>query len=260
MIPRKVTLLLLFTSPLLLAKIDLPYASDFEHREGSADEALLLKDWAATDTAVVVTDDVAKSGTQSVRIPRADPENILSLRFDPSDSAILFADYYMQLTASVLPELPVFTAPETTALITVQPFDSELGEWVFLDGDGLGSGVWFAAGDAVPLDADDRTGWHHFTLRFDLNSGSWDVYVDEILLAINLGFAEALTVGSEAINIYGSRQGVAYLDNFSLAAHNPLFDDKDLDGIDDAFETEHGLDSSVDDRDLDPDLDGLTNL
>ena len=257
--PQYLTLPILIISS-LFAEISVIYTSDFEAPEGFADGASLSGDWTTTDNTVVITDETAQSGTQSVRIPPADPENILSLHFTPSADTILFADYYMQLTASVLPEMPSFTKPETTALIAVQPSDSGSGEWVFLNGDGSGGGVWFTAGDTVPLDEAGRTGWHRFTLRFNLTLNVWDVYIDGNLLAINLGFFEALTDGSEAINIYGSRQGVAYLDNFSLSAYNPLFDDTDLDGIDDAFETAHGLDDSVNDRNLDPDLDGLSNI
>ena len=240
----------------LSAQVSVPYASDFEDHQGFVDETPLAGDWAATNNSVVVTDDEAQSGTQSIRIPFAGPENFLSLSFDASGSAVLFADYYMQLTASVVPELPSLTRPETTALFAVQPVEPGLGEWLFLDGDGLGSGLWFTAGDLVPLDDSDRTDWHRITLRFDLASNVWDAYIDENLLAINLGFVEALTIGSEAINIYGSQEGVAYLDTFRLAAENPLCDDADLDGIEDAFD----LDSTVDDRDLDPDKDGLTNI
>ena len=245
----------------LNAKVSLPYITDFENQEGFADEAPLAGDWATTDASIVTADDVAKSGTQSVRITSADPENIISLAFNPSVNTILFVDYYMQLTASRLPTLSSFeTTPESTAIIAVQPYLTDSGEWVFLDGDGAGRGKWFTAGETMLLDASNRTDWHRITLRFDLTSNLWDVYIDENLLAVNLGFVEALAVNSESINIYGNSAGVAYMDTFSLAATNPLFTDTDLDGIPDTFESDSGLDPTINDRDLDPDLDGLTNI
>ena len=100
---QQVTLLILSLSS-LFAEISIPYTSDFEAPEGFTNEAPLSGDWTTTDNTIVITDEVAQSGTQSVRISLADPENILSLRFDPSANTILFADYYMQLTASVLPD------------------------------------------------------------------------------------------------------------------------------------------------------------
>jgi hypothetical protein len=252
------TLILVFSQ--LNAQVSLPHSSDFEAQEGFTDEAPLSGDWEAIGTAAVITDDAAYSGTQSVRITSANPGNIISLRFDPAGNNILFADYYMQLTASALPSLPSITAPETTAILAVQPYLTDSGEWVFLDGDGSGSGVWCTAGATMLLDGSDRTGWHRVTLRFNLTSNLWDAYIDGNLLAVDLGFVEALLAGSEAINIYGNSSGVAYMDMFSLTASNPLFTDADLDGIDDAFEALHGLDSSIDDRGLDPDADGLSNV
>ena len=62
----------------------------------------LIDDWTTTNNSGVMTDDSA----QSVRITSAIPENILSLRFDPQGSSVLFADYYMQFTVSVLSNSP----------------------------------------------------------------------------------------------------------------------------------------------------------
>ena len=242
------------------SQVSLPYATDFESSEGFVDGTSLSGDWTTTDLSVVITKDLAHSGSQSIQITSANPENIISLSFDPSDNSVLFADYYMQITASDLPDLPSFPAPETTVIVTVQPYVSEFGEWVFLDGDGAGSGTWFSVGKTVPLDDSGRTGWHRITLRLNLSSNSLDAYIDGDLLAVNLGFVEALLVGSEAINIYGSSKGVAYMDLFSLVTYNPLFVDDDLDGIPNAFEASYGLSHSIDDRHLDSDLDGLTNI
>jgi len=57
------------------------------------------------------------------------------------------------------------------------------------------------------------------------------------------------------------RAGVAsVLDDFLIGFENPLFPDADLDGMDDGWETAHGLAPAVDDRAGDPDGDGLTNI
>ena len=250
------------SAPNIIAEmvVSIPYETDFEAGEGYAIDNPLSGDWLSTDSSIVVTDEVAYSGTQSVQITSAAPENIISLRFDPSGNSILFLDYYMQFTASVLPELPAFTSPKTTAILAVQPYLSDSGEWMFLDGDGTGSGDWLNAGDLMALDSSSRTDWHRITLRFNLSQNTWDAYIDGNLHAIDLGFVEAMSVGSEAINIYGNSTGLAYIDKFSLTATNPLFADADLDGIDDDYETEHGLDSNIDDRFSDLDADGLTNV
>ena len=237
------------------AQVLLPYTTGFE-----SDEATLSEDWSTTDTSIVVTTDKSYLGAQSILIPSTNIENIVSLGFDPSGNTILFVDYYMQLATSLLPSLPALTTPETTFLVAVRDRGFGLGEWAFLDGDGLGSGTWLYAGYTASLDESYHTGWHRITLRLNLISNAWDAYIDGTLLATDLGFVEPFSVGSEAINIYGSSTGPSYVDNFSLSAVNPLFTDEDLDGMDDAFEALYGLDSSIDDRDLDPDSDGFTNL
>ncbi len=250
----------LFLYGTCLANAQSLYQTDFEAHEGFVNEAPLSGSWSATDSSVVIADDESYLGAQSVFIPSANIENVVSLRFDPSGNTILFVDYYMQLTASLLPNLPALTTPETTALVAVHNYQFGVGEWAFLDGDGLGSGTWFHAGYRVPVDESYRTGWHRITLRLNLILNTWDAYIDGTLLATDLGFVEPFSAGSEAINIYGSSTGPSYLDNFSLSAVNPLFTDEDSDGLDDSFESLYGLDSSIDDRNLDPDSDGFTNV
>ena len=258
----KINFILIFMAFCLkaTAQISLPYNSDFENTQAFFNETPLSGDWATTDTSVVITDDIAQSGSQSVRIPAATPENIVSLGFDPSGNSILFLDYHAKLTTSDLPELPLLTTPETTAMLTVRSYGTGFGEWVFLDGNGTGSGNWYASGNPLGLDTAGQTSWQQITLRLNLQSNLWDVYINGKLSAFDLGFAEAPTSGSEAINLFGNTSGATYLDNLSLLATNPLFTDLDQDGIEDAFENAYGLNASINDRYLDADADGLTNI
>ncbi len=252
--------LILFLIGKAYAQVSLPYNSDFEWEEGFTTGVPLENNWYTTSDFIVITDEKSYSGSQSVRIPSNTPENILSFDFNLPNEPVLFVDYYINLVASTLSELPSLIAPETTFLLTVQPYGSGQGRWAFLDGDGNGGGTWFSAGDILLLDQSDQTGWHRITLRFNLVADSWDLYIDGKLLAVDLGFAKALSPNSTAINIYGTNSGTAYLDAFSLTTSNPLFQDADSDGISDDYETFYKLDSSTNDRDLDPDLDGLTNI
>lgn len=253
-------LLASFMASKAYAQVSLPHDSSFSVEEGFVDEVALPIPWGATGSVIVTADDVAHSGSQSVRIPAATPEHVLSLSFDPSGSTVVFIDYYVQLGVSPLPTLPLLTTPETTAMLALQSGGANVGEWAFLDGDALGGGQWFRSGAELSLDALGRSGWQHITLRLDLFSSLWDVYVNEQLLAANLGFVESLQVGSEAINIYGNSSTTSYLDTFEVSAVNPLFTDHDSDGIDDMYESENGLSILADDRDLDLDGDGLSNL
>lgn len=243
----------------LSAQVALPYVTDFSPVQGYSDEGVLSTPWATTSNTIVTANDVAHEDQLSVRVPSASPEHVVSLSFDSQSSSIVFIDYYMQFTASSVPVLPLLTTPETTAVLALRPYGSGFGEWVVLDGDGLGSGVWKLIGDIVGLDENSLSSWHHITFRMDLSSNEWDVYVDELLYGANIGFAEGLT-SSEAINLYGNSSGVAYLDSVSISLSNPLFTDVDVDGIEDTYELSNGMDIGIDDRNLDLDLDGITNI
>ena len=249
----------LFVASISYAQGSLIYSADFEAADFVADTPL-GNGWRTTSDSIVITNEEFHLGSQSVRIPFNTPENIVSLGFSLPSQSILFVDYYMQFFASELPVLPLLTEPETTFFLTVQSYDSGQGRWVFLDGDSDGGGTWFSAGDTFVLDPSNRTGWHRITLRFNLILNSWDLYIDGKLLAVDLGFVDALSPDSPVINIYGSSSGTAYLDTFSIMTSNPLFKDADLDGMDDAFEALYGLNSSIDDRNQDPDNDGFTNV
>lgn len=72
------------------AQSNIIHTSDFEEQETSLPDG-----WSATADTVVITNDVSYSGTQSVRTPNADPENIVGLSFNPSVNSVLFADYYV---------------------------------------------------------------------------------------------------------------------------------------------------------------------
>ncbi|MFQ3224103.1 MAG: hypothetical protein ACI8Z5_000346 [Lentimonas sp.] len=43
-----------------------------------------------TDDSIVTADDVSHSDAQSIRIPAATPEHVLSLSFDPGVSPVVF--------------------------------------------------------------------------------------------------------------------------------------------------------------------------
>ncbi len=248
------------------AQVALPYSSDFEVDDGFVLNTPLGSNWLANGDFIAVTNERSHLGSQSIRISRnvpenvlSLPENVLSLPVNLMNESILFLDYHIQFVASELPDLLLSTTLGATSLLMLESYGTG-ARWMFLDGDGLGSGVWFSAGETILLDELTPNRWHRITLRLDLISKTWDVYIDEILLAADIGFAEAPLTNSDTISIYGSSAGDSYVDTFSIKASNPLFPDVDLDGIDDRDELDYGLDSSIDDRDLDPDDDGVTNI
>ena len=55
------------------SQVSLPYSSDFENEEGFVSGTFLPSDWTATKTLLVVANDAAQFGSQSIRITRAKP-------------------------------------------------------------------------------------------------------------------------------------------------------------------------------------------
>lgn len=244
----------------LSAQVTLPYTTDFESGNGFTIGQPVLAPWSGSDAAIIVTDSEAHAGSQSLLLPSADPEYLLSLDFDPGLNTIVFTDYYLKLQAGAAPSLPLQTIPETTAVLSLADVGHGFGEWMLLDGDGLGSGKWRPAGRLVPLDGNGYTDWIRITVRLDLAASTWDAYVNGKMIAANLGFVEPYSANMESILLLGDTESPTFLDSFRLSGDNPLFVDLDRDGMEDSFELAHGLNHELDDRNSDPDGDGIANI
>lgn len=263
-ISRSTALLISLTSLIgntsLKGQVSLDYSTDFETGEGYILNAPLSGDWTTDSSSITISDESVYSNFQAVKIPASDPEYMLSLGFDPLSATVVYVDYYAKMTASSPQSLPLLTIPETSVALGLTSFEASNGGWILLNGDGQGDGQWIAAGDLASLDGNSLSDWHRVTLRLNLVSNQWDAYVDGSLVAVDLGFAEAMTVSSEALLLYGNATGLTFIDKFSLRTTNPLFIDSDGDGMSDVFENANGLNPSADDRDLDADSDGLSNI
>jgi len=131
-----------------------------------------------------------------------------------------------------------------------------------LHGDGQDGGDWVQLPLSFPHDA--LTGvsadWIRLTLRTDYTRQSWDLYLNESPLRFDLGFAGEAASPFQYFALRGHPQSATLLDHFRLGAQNPLFEDSSGDGIPDAWLLAYGLDIHINQRDLDPDKDGLSNL
>ena len=246
------------------------YFSNFENISDTSE----LPEWSSTGNSASITNENSYPSNQpgkSIFIPPAEPEHIVSLFLDRSDGTtivpdnvdVLFVDYYMQFTASTPPDLPALTDPVTTALVTVQPVQSDdsnskRGEWVFSNGKDKNKAndndSWLHSGKTIELDESNRTAWYRITIRLNLKEGLFDVFIDGKLTATNLRFLEDVSSGLEAINIYGNRVGATYLDDLSLTTSNPLLADSNL-NVDNSFEKSYNIDG----QGIDSKSDGLTD-
>ncbi len=133
--------------------------------------------------------------------------------------------------------------------------------WIF-NGNGQGGGLWLET--PVRLPVDPRTGrclqWHRLTLRTDPKRQVWDLWLDTHWAAASMGFQDPHTPGETSYIFMGDRRGLFSLDELLITPMNPLIPDADADGLGDALEQSLGLDQTSDDREQDPDGDGLTQL
>lgn len=135
----------------------------------------------------------------------------------------------------------------------------DMGEVWVVDGDEQGGGSSLKVGEFT-LSGTIASSWLNVVVRQDYVAGTWDVYLDGALAAINLGHTTTAPSAPGAFLLRGDDGADVYMDEFQLLAVNPLGTDNDNDGMLDAWETANGLSTSLDDRALDPDNDAYSNI
>ena len=202
-----------------------------------------------------------------VEVVDVDPAyNLQSLLLTGSGAFTLTADD--QLAAQVrwvdFYVKPVFVAEGdlTTSVSSLQSAVSAfvqsggVGQVYVINGDGLGSGAWVSAEKPLTLTGSVSQDWVRLTYRLDYAGKRWDLFVDDQLALIDLGFLDDGFTSLEAFAIKGDSSTATAFDYFYAGAENPVFVDADNDGINDVFD----LNTALNDRDADPDGDSLTNI
>lgn len=149
----------------------------------------------------------------------------------------------------------VFSTPAAqVALVGTAPA-AEL--WIF---DGA-TRVWRSTGKAVTIDATGRTTeWIRLTTREDYATKTWDLYLNGKMVVADTTFADTSAASLTDFSVNGHATVASAFDEFYAGAENPLFADTNHDGLDDAWETAHGLSLNDDNRYGDPDGDGKNNV
>jgi hypothetical protein len=240
----------------------LPYSADFETSEGymvgSLDRQL---GWTVTSGNAQVTNSAASYGTQSVILnPGATPAQV-EQEFGPGSTnpPIVFVDLFAKPVAGSDPTTGTLIDVDVAQIAFIQ--NGVAGQFVVLDGDEAGAGNWRTLSPAVTLDGNHTaTDWQRITLRINYPEKTWDAYVGGNLVAHDLHFRVGTATYLTLFSVKGHAAASARLDDLYVGATNPLFEDANNDGIPDAWETAHGLSLQVNNRDADPDNDGLTNF
>ncbi|MEM9399524.1 MAG: carbohydrate-binding protein [Verrucomicrobiota bacterium] len=235
----------------------MPYQTDFESSDGYASGDLNEQNsWLSQGAAVNDVD--VYSGTQAIQLAPANPESYLAIDIDSTNLAnVIYVDFFIRAAARNASITTVTSLPSAVSMGWIQ--EGTEAELYVLDGDGAGEGIWTASGWRVPLTGQVTTDWHRITLRVDYNTGTWDLYGDNEPVLFNISFSDLSAVLTQ-FNLFGDTDSVTALDLLSVGEQHPLFLDADNDGMDDAYELMNGLDTTLNDRDLDLDGDGLLNI
>ncbi|MDD2762467.1 MAG: Ig-like domain-containing protein [Opitutaceae bacterium] len=239
----------------------LPYTADFEASEGYTAGPLNEQlGWNVDQGDAGVTAEAAFSGAHSVVLSPGTPLAKIAQTFAPlAGQEIVFVDFFAKPVADA--DLSAATTFEVESSRTVLVRTGPGGElWAF-NGDGQGGGQWQATGFVAPLGRDGQAQhWIRLTLRLDFVHQTWDLSANGALVAADLAFRDRTRTALTAFAVQGHAAAATRLDYLCAATENPLFADADQDGLDDAWESAHGLDPAVNDRDGDLDGDGLSNL
>jgi hypothetical protein len=239
----------------------IPFATDFEAAEGyAAGSVATMTPWRIIQGAAEVSVADAASGTQAVVVePTPAPSQIWMDINPPAGSPVTFVDFYAKLVADPSQGSASIFATETAHFALQQRGD--IGEIMVFDGDGESGHGWVDTGASVPLDRLHRAAnWHRFTIRQDYSTGTWDLYLDSGMVIADVRTADNSATYLRSFSVQGHQSVATWLDNFYAGPTNPLLPDADFDGMDDRWEVAHGLDPTLNDRNLDPDQDGLTNI
>jgi chitodextrinase len=238
----------------------LPYTTDFEASEGytlgSVNGQL---GWAVTNGTATVVDSTAASGTQSVALQAGLAAAQVNQEFGsgPSNPPIVFVDFMARPVSGADPSTSTMFDVDAARVAFVQ--NGAIGQMQVLNGDGAGAGVWQPVGPALPLNTSGlATSWHRFTLRLNYGAQTWDFYVDGMMVAYDLTFRLSSASYLAFFTATGQAATTGNFDDFYAGAVNPLFADVNNDGIDDAWETQHGLSLTTSDRYLSPSGNGQT--
>jgi len=236
-----------------------PFLANFEPAEGYQPGPLNgQQGWIVDGLASIATSSVY-AGQQAVAVAPATPPALLVRAFVNSDPSVTFVDLFAQPAAANAASGGVFF--ETDAAQVALTGTSPAGILQVFSGDGAGGGTWLPTGEGPTLDASGRaTDWLRLTTRADYAGKTWDLYLNGRMIAANLGFTNNTQPALTNLGLSGHATLATGFDDLLVGFENPLFADADHDGMDDAWETAHGLNPALNDRDGDLDQDGLSNL
>jgi hypothetical protein len=240
----------------------LPYTTDFETTEGYTTGTLNnQRGWSVTAGSAQITASGAFSGSQLVVLNSGATAAQIDQEFGPTGTnpSPVFIDFYAKPVAGT--DTTTGTLFDVDAARLAFVLNGASGQLLALDGDGLGAGSWRPLTPAIPLSIGNvATAWQRLTVRLNYTAKTYDFYLNGAMIAADLKFRLSGAAYVSWFSVKGATAASASLDDLYAGPTNPLFADVNNNGIDDTWETAHGLSLSTDSRNADLDGDGLTNL
>ncbi len=207
---------------------------------------------------------VGRAGSAGLVLAPSNPfsQARLSLKTGVVASEISFIDLYIRPFAGDRGQKEELIDVDSARVGFFKTDNKQQGAlWIF-NGDGKGGGLWLETGLRLPVNPQSGQcpDWHRLTIRADAKHQVWDLFLDGQWAAAGMGFQEPRVVGEATCIFMGDRRGQLALDDLLVSPSNPLTPDADADGLSDALEQSLGMNPQADDRALDGDGDGQSNL
>ncbi len=240
----------------------LPFEASFEVAEGFSPGPIHgQRGWEGAGDLVT-----SSGGGAVVRMPADAALSTAGVYFAADETApIRFAGVMARPIAAATPEAGVVLEFAGARLALVQSAIAGQGEWfVFADSETPGeAGVWRRIDQPSPV-ALAPTGlaedWLELAVRFDAARGRWDLHVDGMAVVADIKAIATTGPDAQQLRVRGSAEAAIEFDHVFIALENRSFTDLDRDGMEDGWERAYHLDPALDDRNGDPDGDGLTNI
>ncbi|HTB79777.1 MAG TPA: fibronectin type III domain-containing protein [Opitutaceae bacterium] len=237
----------------------LPYITDFDSSLGFTTGSLNgQQNWLVLGGSADVTNTVSFLGNQSVVLEPGTTTPEIGIPFAPPSPAqpIVYVDCILKPVASS--SISSFIYLDTSLAVLVRNDGVGGGQIFTLDGS-LG---WVPTPAIFAINNGNNTAsdWMRLTFRLDFTAKTWDLYYNGAFAAHDVAFLDDSLTSLPFFIFQGDPGAPSYLNLLYAGPTNLLFPDVNNDGIPDDWETAHGLSLSINQRDLDPDGDGLTNL
>lgn len=215
----------------------------FEQGEGFAEGSDVSISWKdCTPGAGMISTESANGGIQSLKILSSSEDRAVAYNFQSIKNRVVFVDFAIRPAADAS-ATSVYTVNANGAILAFLRTGDQ-GTVVAVQGAGnsITTGYDFSLGEEGIAER-----WIHVTVRENLDSRTWDLYLDGKLTLIDLPL-DTTASKSPKVSFYSSPAGASWVDDVNVVEVNPLFSDADSDGIPDAVEKASGSDPFFNDR------------